>query len=224
MRKILAVLLLLVSTLPLWSADPPTPVLNAAASTAIDIHAFNGSLLNVSITPLPSTGLEGVPFDVMASDVWYRGGNLNSNTGRLIATWSLRTNVGDRNLTITANPLVQKTDKDGNAVSEANATKLFYRLSFGLNYFNQSKHINETKYLYVYSTSNAVQFTTELDNYLGSTNMPIVSSDQGVRIILVKPNNQLAPTDFSAYLADDRLEWNSGMYEAVIEISIVGGS
>ena len=229
MRKIATALLVFVSVFALWATEPetPPPVLNASASTGLEIHAFMGSMINVSITPLPSTGLEGIPFDLMGSDVWYRSGDIETNTGRLIATWSLRTNVGARTLSITAGPLIQVNKEDGTV--PATPQKIFYRLVFTLFYYNQSKKANETKYLYVYSDGHATEFTSEISNYLASTNMPLVSSDQSVRILLVKPTDEQNPTQnkasYGPYSASDRKNgWDSGWYEADISIEITGGS
>jgi len=200
MRKLVCVLAMVLITLTLWAADS-TPRLNVSATTALDISTFMGDVANVSVVP------EGMPFDVMGSDVWWKTGNIDDYVGRRIATWSLRTNSTNKQLSITAHPLALDTDS---------SKKINYRLTFGVYFYDENTDRYVEKKIHIYSNDIASPVVTDLD----LNNLPIMaSSSQPVRILLVSDNNGA----ITPYTNADRIGWSAGNYSANVEISITGG-
>ena len=200
MRKLVCVLAMVLISLTLWAADS-TPRLNVSATTALDISTYMGDVANVSVVP------EGMPFDVMGSDVWWKTGNIDDYVGRRIATWSLRTNSTNKQLSITAHPLALETD----------TTKIInYRLTFGTYFYDENVDRYVEKKIHIYSNDIASPVVTDLD----LNNLPIMaSSSQPVRILLVSDNNGA----ITPYTNADRIGWSAGNYSANVEISITGG-
>ncbi len=200
MRKLVCILAMVFITLTVW-ADDATPRLNVSATTALDISTFMGDVANVSIVP------EGMPFDVMGSDVWWKTGNIDDYVGRRIATWSLRTNSTNKQLSITAHPLALETDT---------TKKINYRLTFGIYFYDENVDRYVEKKIHIYSNDIASPVVTDLD----LNNLPIMaSSSQPVRILLVSDNNGA----ITPYTNADRIGWSAGNYSANVEISITGG-
>ena len=202
MRKLVCILMMVFISLAVWAADP-TPKLNVSATTALDISTFMGDVANVSIVP------EGMPFDVMGSDVWWKTGNINDYVGRKIATWSLRTNSTNKRLSITAHPLALETD--------ANKT-INYRLTFGVYFYDRDSDRYVEKKIHIYS--NNIANSVVADPGLDLNSLPIMaSSSQPVRILLVSDEDG----DITPYTNADRIGWSSGNYAADVEITITGG-
>jgi len=200
MRKLVCVLIMVFISLAVWAADP-TPKLNVSATTALDISTFMGDVANVSIVP------EGMPFDVMGSDVWWKTGNIDDYVGRKIATWSLRTNSTNKRLSITAHPLALETD--GSKI-------INYRLTFGVYYYDQTEKKYVERKIHIYSNDITSKVVTDLD----LNNLPIMaSSSQPVRILLVSD----VGGDITPYTNADRIGWSAGNYSANVEIAITGG-
>ena len=200
MRKLMCILILVFISLAVWAADP-TPKLNVSATTALDISTFMGDVANVSIVP------EGMPFDVMGSDVWWKTGNIDDYVGRKIATWSLRTNSTNKRLSITAHPLALETD---------GSKTINYRLTFGVYYYDQTEKKYVEKKIHIYSNDITTPVVTDLD----LNNLPIMaSSSQPVRILLVSD----VGGDITPYTNADRIGWSAGNYSANVEIAITGG-
>jgi len=200
MRRLVCILAIVFVTLTLWAAEA-TPRLNVSATTALDISTFMGDVANVSVVP------EGMPFDVMGSDVWWKTGNIDDYVGRRIATWSLRTNSTNKQLSITAHPLALDTDS---------SKKINYRLTFGVYFYDENTDRYVEKKIHIYSNDIASPVVTDLD----LNNLPIMaSSSQPVRILLVSDNNGA----ITPYTNADRIGWSAGNYSANVEISITGG-
>jgi hypothetical protein len=200
MRRLVCILAIVFVTLTLWAAEA-TPRLNVSATTALDISTFMGDVANVSVVP------EGMPFDVMGSDVWWKTGNIDDYVGRRIATWSLRTNSTNKQLSITAHPLALETDT---------TKKINYRLTFGVYFYDEDVDRYVEKKIHIYSNDIASPVVTDLD----LNNLPIMaSSSQPVRILLVSDNNGA----ITPYTNADRIGWSAGNYSANVEISITGG-
>lgn len=200
MRKLVCVLIMVFISLAVWAADP-TPKLNVSATTALDISTFMGDVANVSIVP------EGMPFDVMGSDVWWKTGNIDDYVGRKIATWSLRTNSTNKRLSITAHPLALETD--GSKI-------INYRLTFGVYFYDSNTDRYVEKKIHIYSNDITTPVVTDLD----LNNLPIMaSSSQPVRILLVSD----VGGDITPYTNADRIGWSAGNYSANVEIAITGG-
>ena len=200
MRKLMCILILVFISLAVWAADP-TPKLNVSATTALDISTFMGDVANVSIVP------EGMPFDVMGSDVWWKTGNIDDYVGRKIATWSLRTNSTNKRLSITAHPLALETD--GSKI-------INYRLTFGVYFYDSNTDRYVEKKIHIYSNDITTPVVTDLD----LNNLPIMaSSSQPVRILLVSD----VGGDITPYTNADRIGWSAGNYSANVEIAITGG-
>ncbi len=198
MRKLVCILALIIISFAVW-ADEVEPRLNVSATTALDVSTFMGDVANVSIVP------EGMPFDVMGTDVWWKTGNIDDYVGRKIATWSLRTNSANKKLSITANPL-----------SNGNDT-INYRLSFGVYFYDtESRRYVEDK-IHVYSNN----IDNKMVSNLTLDNLPeMASSSQPVRILLVSDiNGEITP-----YTNADRIGWDSGNYSANVTIAITGGT
>lgn len=198
MRKLVLILALIIISFTVW-ADEVEPRLNVSATTALDVSTFMGDVANVSIIP------EGMPFDVMGSDVWWKTGNIDDYVGRKIATWSLRTNSTNKQLSITATPLT-----NGEEI-------INYRLSFGVYFYDtESRRYVEDK-IHVYSN--------DIDNKMVSNltldNLPeMASSSQPVRILLVSDKNG----EITPYTNADRIGWEPGNYSANVTIAITGGT
>lgn len=204
MRKLMCILMMVFISLAVWAVDE-TPRLNVSATTALDISTFMGDVANVSIVP------EGMPFDVMGSDVWWKTGNIDDYVGRKIATWSLRTNTVNKRLSITAHPLTL----DGSNGSES----INYRLTFGVYYYDQTEEKYVERKIHVYSNDIASPMVTDLD-HLDLNNLPtMASSSQPVRILLVSDKDG----EITPYTNADRIGWSSGNYSANVEIAITGG-
>lgn len=200
MRKLVCVLIMVFISLAVWAADP-TPKLNVSATTALDISTFMGDVANVSIVP------EGMPFDVMGSDVWWKTGNIDDYVGRKIATWSLRTNSTNKRLSITAHPLALQTD---------GTKQINYRLTFGVYFYDSTTDRYIEKKIHIYSNDITTPVVTDLD----LNNLPIMaSSSQPVRILLVSDHDG----DITPYTNADRIGWSAGNYSANVEIAITGG-
>ena len=200
MRKLVCVLIMVFISLAVWAADP-TPKLNVSATTALDISTFMGDVANVSIVP------EGMPFDVMGSDVWWKTGNIDDYVGRKIATWSLRTNSTNKRLSITAHPLALQTD---------GTKQINYRLTFGVYFYDSTTDRYIEKKIHIYSNDITSKVVTDLD----LNNLPIMaSSSQPVRILLVSD----VGGDITPYTNADRIGWSAGNYSANVEIAITGG-
>ena len=200
MRKLMCILILVFISLAVWAADP-TPKLNVSATTALDISTFMGDVANVSIVP------EGMPFDVMGSDVWWKTGNIDDYVGRKIATWSLRTNSTNKRLSITAHPLALQTD---------GTKQINYRLTFGVYFYDSTTDRYIEKKIHIYSNDITTPVVTDLD----LNNLPIMaSSSQPVRILLVSDHDG----DITPYTNADRIGWSAGNYSANVEIAITGG-
>ena len=226
MRK-LALFLLLLSVL--FSAGATNAQLNTAATRGLDVHAFMGDIMNISVSPVINSGLEGIPFDLMGPDVWYRGETMDTlsetgiGLGRLIATWSLRMNTGTRTLTISAAPLYRRTDENGNPVSDMNG--ISYRLAFALSYHRLLDNSTSSSFIVVFSGTDreihngSVDNQGILDNWVqgddGPINMPVISSNQPVRVLLVK-------SDGTPYTLEEREAWAAGNYSADVSIIISG--
>ena len=200
MRKLVCILMMVFISLAVWAEDP-TPKLNVSATTALDISTFMGDVANVSIVP------EGMPFDVMGSDVWWKTGNIDDYVGRKIATWSLRTNSTNKRLSITAHPLAL----------EADASKTInYRLTFGVYFYDSNTARYVEKKIHIYSNDITTPVITDLD----LNNLPIMaSSSQPVRILLVSD----VDGDITPYTNADRIGWSAGNYSADVVITITGG-
>lgn len=198
MRKLVIILSLIIISFTVW-ADEVEPRLNVSATTALDVSTFMGDVANVSIVP------EGMPFDVMGSDVWWKTGNIDDYVGRKIATWSLRTNSANKKLSITANPL-----------SNGNDT-INYRLSFGVYFYDtESRRYVEDK-IHVYSNN----IDNKMVSNLTLDNLPeMASSSQPVRILLVSDKNG----EITPYTNADRIGWEPGNYSANVTIAITGGT
>ena len=200
MRKLMCILILVFISLAVWAADP-TPKLNVSATTALDISTFMGDVANVSIVP------EGMPFDVMGSDVWWKTGNIDDYVGRKIATWSLRTNSTNKRLSITAHPLALQTD---------GTKQINYRLTFGVYFYDSTTDRYIEKKIHIYSNDITSKVVTDLD----LNSLPIMaSSSQPVRILLVSD----VGGDITPYTNADRIGWSAGNYSANVEIAITGG-
>lgn len=200
MRKLVCILIVVFVSLAVWAADP-TPKLNVSATTALDISTFMGDVANVSIVP------EGMPFDVMGSDVWWKTGNIDDYVGRKIATWSLRTNSTNKRLSITAHPLALQTD---------GTKQINYRLTFGVYFYDSTTDRYVEKKIHIYSNDITTPVVTDLD----LNNLPIMaSSSQPVRILLVSDHDG----DITPYTNADRIGWSAGNYSADVEIAITGG-
>lgn len=199
MRKLVLILALIIISFTVW-ADEEEPRLNVSATTALDVSTFMGDVANVSIIP------EGMPFDVMGSDVWWKTGNIDDYVGRKIATWSLRTNSTNKQLSITATPLT-----NGEEI-------INYRLSFGVYFYDsESRRYVEDK-IHVYSND----IDDKMVSNLALTNLPeMASSSQPVRILLVSntENGEITP-----YTNADRIGWEPGNYSANVTIAITGGT
>ena len=198
MRKLVLILALIIISFTVW-ADEVEPRLNVSATTALDVSTFMGDVANVSIIP------EGMPFDVMGTDVWWKTGNIDDYVGRKIATWSLRTNSANKKLSITASPL-----------SNGNDT-INYRLSFGVYFYDtESRRYVEDK-IHVYSNN----IDNKMVSNLTLDNLPeMASSSQPVRILLVSDNNG----EITPYTNADRIGWEPGNYSANVTIAITGGT
>lgn len=213
----------------LFSAGASTAQLNTAATRGLDVHAFMGDIMNVSVTPVANSGLEGIPFDLMGPDVWYRGETMDTlsetgtGLGRLIATWSLRMNTGTRTLTISASPLYRRADETGAPVSDMNG--IDYRLAFALSYHRLLDNSTSSTFIVVFSGSDreiqngTINSQGVLDNWVqgedGPINMPVISSNQPVRVLLVK-------NDGTPYTLEEREAWAAGSYTADVSIIISG--
>ncbi len=198
MRKLVLILALIIISFTVW-ADEVEPRLNVSATTALDVSTFMGDVANVSIIP------EGMPFDVMGSDVWWKTGNIDDYVGRKIATWSLRTNSTNKQLSITATPLT-----NGEEI-------INYRLSFGVYFYDtESRRYVEDK-IHVYSND----IDNKMVSNLALTNLPeMASSSQPVRILLVSDKNGV----ITPYTNADRIGWEAGDYSANVTIAITGGT
>ena len=202
MRKLMCILMMVFVSLAVLAADD-TPILNVSATTALDISTFMGDVANVSIVPE-----EGMPFDVMGSDVWWKTGNIDDYVGRKIATWSLRTNTTNKSLSITAHPLTHEED----------GTKTInYRLTFGVYYYDKDVGKYVERKIHVYS--NAITPSVVADGLVLDNLPEMASSSQPVRILLVS-DNCVAVTP---YTNADRIGWKEGNYSANVEITITGG-
>ena len=200
MRKLMCILILVFISLAVWAADP-TPKLNVSATTALEISTFMGDVANVSIVP------EGMPFDVMGSEVWWKTGNIDDYVGRKIATWSLRTNSTNKRLSITAHPLTLNTDP---------SKTINYRLTFGVYFYDSVSDRYVEKKIHIYSNDITSKVVTDLD----LNSLPIMaSSSQPVRILLVSD----VDGDITPYTNADRIGWSAGNYSANVEIAITGG-
>ena len=202
MRKLVCILVLVFISLAVLTAEV-TPRLNVSATTALDISTFMGDVANVSIVP------EGMPFDVMGSDVWWKTGNIDDYVGRKIATWSVRTNSSNKQLSITAHPLV--------LVGSDGSKRINYRLSFGVYYYDSDSDRYVEKKIHIYSDDISSPVVSELD----LNNLPIMaSSSQPVRILLVNEDGGgIAP-----YTNAERIGWSAGDYSANVVISVTGGT
>lgn len=200
MRKLVCILTVVFISLAVWAAEA-TPRLNVSATTALDISTFMGDVANVSIVP------EGMPFDVMGPDVWWKTGNIDDYVGRRIATWSLRTNSTNKSLSITAHPLT--LDSDGSKI-------INYRLTFGVYFYDSTADRYVERKIHIYSNEITSPIVTDLD----LNNLPIMaSSSQPVRILLVNDEDgSIAP-----YTNAERIGWSAGNYSANVEIAITGG-
>jgi len=226
MRR-LTVFLFLLSVL--FSAGASNAQLNTSATRGLDVHAFMGDIMNVSVSPVANSGLEGIPFDLMGPDVWYRGETMDTlsatgiGLGRLIATWSLRMNTGTRTLTISAAPLYRRTDETGAPVSDMEG--IDYRLAFALSYHRLLDNSTASAFIIVFSGTDreihngTVDSQGILDNWVqgddGPINMPLISSNQPVRVLLVK-------SDGTPYTSEEREAWAAGTYAADVSIIISG--
>lgn len=222
MKRLILVILLSFAAFTIWAVDP---VLNMSGSSGIDLHAYMGANINVFINLLPYNGQDGVPFDIMGEDVLGKVGDESLNSGRLFATWSLRTNTQTRVLRISATPLTHVPDEQSSAETEIN-----YRLVFSLDTKNNTK-------LFVYSTGDdePFAFMADMNDYetdQGETiNMPVASSNQGVRIVLCKFSHAAVGANFQEFTKDDvftiipytdeeRNAWPIGEYSATITLTI----
>lgn len=223
MKRCFCVFLVLIAILPVFAATH----LDEGSTTHFTFNAVMNEFMNVSIDIIPNNGYEGSPFDLMGGDVWPRNENPAAGYGRRIATWSVMTNTGDRNLTISATPLVRIQNASGQAIpSSANPEVINYRLAFALLGYSQASGGYVSDVIYVFS-GNAVSITHGeyanqriLDNWVntedGPVNMPYISEDQNVRVVLMKPDGTL-------YTAEERSLWSAGLYQATITITITGG-
>ena len=225
MKGLAVFLLLLVVVFSLGASAQ----LNTAATRGLDIHAFMGDIMNVSVAPVANSGLEGIPFDLMGPDVWYRGETMDTlsetgiGLGRLIATWSLRMNTGTRTLTISAGPLYRRTDETGTPVVDLEG--IDYRLAFALSYHRLLDNTTASTFISVFSGTDrvihngSVDSQGVLDNWVqgddGPINMPLISSNQPVRVLLVK-------NDGTPYTLEEREAWAPGNYSADVSIIISG--
>ena len=221
MKRLLLVAIAFMMMLPLVAGVH----VDEAAGKGFSLYAQMGEYMNVSFELIQNNGYEGTPFDLMGNDVWPRTSDPAAGYGRKVATWSVMTNAGNRNLTITATPLVQTSNVAGQAV--VNGPSINYRLSFALNSFNRASGQMVGGNINVYSGSSVVisQGSSDisaniLDNWIngeeGPVNMPYISQDQPVRVVLMK-------SEGTPYTAEERSLWAPGMYQATITITITGG-
>ena len=226
MRRLIVFLLVLTA---LFSVSAGTPKLITSATRGLDIHAYMGGIMNVTVSPVANTGLDGIPFDLMGTDVWYQGETMDTlsdtglGLGRLIATWSLRTNTGSRTLTISAAPLYRVADETGAPVSDTNGIN--YRLSFALSYHKLLDNSTASTFIIVFSgtdrqiANGTAEAQGVLDNWVqgddGAINMPVISSNQPIRVLLVK-------NDGTPYTLEERKAWPAGTYVADVSIIISG--
>lgn len=223
MKRCFCVILVLMAILHALSAA----YLETGATTPFTVNAIMGEFMNVSLEMIPSNGFEGTPFDLTGADVWPRNENPAAGYGRRIATWSVMTNTGDRNLTISATPLILIQNASGQTVpSSANPDVINYRLAFTLLGYIRAMGGYVSDVIYVFSGSSvSISHGTYadpgiLDNWVNtedeSVNMPYISEDQNVRVVLMKPDGTL-------YSAEERMLWSAGVYQATITITITGG-
>lgn len=214
----------------LFAADPVTKLVDNA-SQGSTVNAVMGEFFNVSLDILPDNGGQGSPFDLMKSDVWPRTADPSGTTGRIIAKWSVMTNVGARSLSITATPLkLMEKGSNGAYSAVTNGAEINYRLAFELYGYKTAQGTMVTDYLYVYSgvasVTNAGTSTNEgkIDNWIsandGMINMPYISSGRPVHILLMDNDGQGSGV---LYTAQERENWPSGFYQATITINISGG-
>ena len=223
MKRCICVFLLLIAILPAFSATH----LDESSTTHFSLNAVMNEFMNVSINIIPNNGYEGTPFDLMGGDVWPRNENPAAGYGRRIATWSLMTNTGDRNLTISATPLIRIQNASGQAIpSSSNPEEINYRLAFTLLGYSQAMGSYVSDVIYVFSgrtvtiTHGTYDEQRILDNWVltnqGAVNMPYISEDQNVRVVLMKQDGTL-------YTSEERSLWSAGLYQATITITITGG-
>lgn len=219
MKKILLCMILMASMFLCFAVG-----INTSASRGVTVNAMMGEFLNVSLDIITNNGAQGSPFDLMGSDVWPRVSNPAANVGRMIATWSVMTNTGNRTLTISATPLrlMVKNNSSGTYVPATEERIIEYRLAFELYGYSHLTGDMVTDSLIVYSGE--VSTTTQgeessigkLDNWHEGINMPYVSTDRPVYILLMKGEGEL-------YTAQEREDWSQGFYQATVTINITGG-
>ena len=220
-RTLLTVITIFILALPAFAAVR----VDESAGRGFSVYAQMGEYLNVSLDMIPNNGYEGTPFDLMGNDVFARESNPPAGYGRKIATWSLMTNAGNRTLTISAAPLTQVSTASGEPLGE-NPQQINYRLAFALSGYSQAQKTMVRSDILVYSgnTFTVSQGSYGADNIIdnwvisanGEVNMPYISQDQDVRVVLMKAEN-------TPYTQEERDLWPSGMYRATITITITGG-
>lgn len=141
---------------------------------AVNTHIDNFCL--VTLTPLSETLLEGMPFDIAASDVQYDA----NGTGRRIAEWSLEANMSNYNLSFNALPMTSTTDP---------SVQLGYILKF--------KYLeNTTEKLFTVSVTS--------DGTVTSSGMPssaLISTHQDVLFMFdADSTNEIASAPAGSYL------------------------
>ena len=212
-------LLLLFFSLPCIFAGKV--VLDTSASNGISINGMLGEFHDIIISPISNDGLNGMPFDIMGTDVWYNSGSVDG-VGRLIAIWSIVMNGTTRSMTVKADPFKRVKDENGKAVAYNSNDDICYRISFTLRYYSYNNEEPEVnfKYLGVYGNGIPSEFGGDFwDNKVtvenSVVNKPFVSQNQPVRVILLKNGG-------IAYSSDERENWKSGIYEAIVTLEITG--
>lgn len=215
MRKTVLILMIIVAVMPLSAGIR----WDSSATGSIVFDAYVGEFLNVTLDIISNNGFEGSPFDLTSKDVWPRNPDPPAGYGRRIAVWDLMTNADYRKLTISATPLVNTTDS---------SCQVNYRLAMMLNGYSNALRTNVQDVIYVYSgyeptviEQGSVGAPEKIDNWVlpaegQASNMPYISTEQDVRILLMKP-------DGSLYTAEERDLWADGLYQATITITITGG-
>ena len=223
MKRYFCVLLVLMAILPAYAGTH----LEENATTPFTVNAVMGEFMNVSLDIISNNGFEGTPFDLTATDVWPRTTDPAVGFGRRVATWSLMTNAGTRSLTISATPLILIQNAAGQAIPpSANQEEINYRLAFPLLGYSQSAGNYVSNNIFVFSgttvtiTDGTYGNPGILDNWVitdaGPVNMPFISENQNVRVVLMKAEGVL-------YSAEERSLWSAGLYQATITIMITGG-
>lgn len=177
---------------------------------ALDLMGFIREYHMVEIQPIKDetanhTQGYGMPFDIMGSDVSYKGEH-NENMGRWIANWTIASTYAPVTIRISATPL-----KD-----LGQTTSIDYFLCFRYNYamFNDEGIASGYNAGYIVVKSDASGGGEEqiLDNVStggGGQIYPIISKSQDVRFML------------DNYSQDVKESWPGGYYSSTVTIEFV---